>query len=204
MGYKYSCFISYQRQNDLVEKFVSDFRSLLSAEVNLFIGDELDVFVDTSSLAVGEPFAKQLAVAMCESVCMVAVYTPSYFSKKSIYCASEYFNMERLEKERLKLLPAKQRARELIIPIALRGAGMLPPQIKKSRVFYDFSDYFFSDHQLSGRPAYHRQVQEIAKYIADCYETLRGLPELPGGNCKSFKFSGPNEVISWMDKMGAA
>jgi TIR domain len=204
MGYKYSCFISYQRQNDLVDKFVKDFRGLLSAEVNPFIGDKLDVFNDASWLMGGESFDKRLAVAMCESVCMVAVYTPTYFSQKSIYSASEYFNMERLEKERLKLLPPKQRAHGLIIPIVLRGADMMPPQIKTSRAFYDFSDYFFSDQQLSGRPEYHRQVREIAKYIADCYETLRGLPELPGGDCKSFKFSDPDEVISWMNKIGAA
>src|SRR5687767_12877015 len=111
MGYKYSCFISHQHQNELVDKFVKDFHRLLSNEVELFIGD-LDVFLD-ESMSPGDPIGKQIAVAMCKSVCMVAVYTPSYFSPKFIHCAAEYLSMEKLEKERLKLLPPKQRTNGL-------------------------------------------------------------------------------------------
>ena len=82
MPLKYSCFISYRHtQEDIVQDLVSSLKRELGR------WSDLDVYVDTSRLEGGDFFNRELAKALCESVCLIVVYTPTYFSKQHSYCA---------------------------------------------------------------------------------------------------------------------
>ncbi|MBI3302336.1 MAG: hypothetical protein HYZ72_09725 [Deltaproteobacteria bacterium] len=48
-----------------------------------------------------EFFNKKIEKALCESVCMIVVFTPTYFSGTHFYCVREYKAMVELEKRRL-------------------------------------------------------------------------------------------------------
>lgn len=133
MPFKYSCFISYRHgQKELVEKFVRDLEQSLSNEVVPLT--DMEVFVDWQRLQGGDFFNENLAKALCESVCLIVVFTPTYFSDTHSYCAREYKGMEMLESQRLDLLGASaDKEHGLIIPIVLRSEENLPSEVRDRR-----------------------------------------------------------------------
>lgn len=196
MPFKYSCFISYQHSNyELVENFVNEIHRALSKELELYT--DLPVYLDKARLVGGESWGLVLATPLCESVCMIPVLTPTYFSQKNTYCAREYLAMESLEKERIRLLPADRRQARMILPVILRGAARLPKEIM-SRQYLDLSDYLLVDGELSRRPAYYSRISGLAHSISELYEMLRGLPEDPCRHCDEFALPGETEVIEWV------
>jgi len=99
MPLKYSCFISYRHtQKDIVQGLVTSLKTELSRWL------DMDVYLDEERLKGGEFFNAKLAQAICESVCLIVVYTPTYFSDKNTYCAREYKAMEELEQVRFDKL----------------------------------------------------------------------------------------------------
>ena len=79
MPFKYACFLSYRHgRHDLMMPFVKQFIDALASELELLT--ELPVYRDLDRLQGGDFFNRQLGRSLCESVCMVMVYTPIYFS----------------------------------------------------------------------------------------------------------------------------
>ena len=78
---------------------IDDLCAALRNELAVMI--EEDIFIDRERMRGGTLFDPSLARALCKSVCMVVIYTPTYFSKKHSYCAREYRAMETLEQQRL-------------------------------------------------------------------------------------------------------
>lgn len=83
MPLQYSCFVSYRHsQDDIVQELVASLKRELSRWL------DMDVYVDKERLKGGMLFNRELAKALCESVCLIVVYTPTYFSeKKSLLCS---------------------------------------------------------------------------------------------------------------------
>jgi len=197
MPFKYSCFISYSgSRNRILESFVTGFGELLSREISLY--REGPVFWDRQRLESGEPGAgeRQTAKAICQSVCMVPVLTPLYFRSK--YCMREYVAMKMLERQRLSMLPERG-GTGLIIPIILRGAGLLPPEITKHRQYFDFSNFVLSDAQIDRDPVYHIHIQKIADYVSKLYDAFENLPGDVSGDCSKFKLPDENELEGWLE-----
>jgi len=121
MGFKYSCFISYcSGKEELIQTFIDQIHKSLSAELELFLKDH-PVFLDIKRLQTGDLFDSKIASALCYSVCMVAILTPSYY--KQSYCLREYSAMESLEKDRFeKMKWDLNRGAGLILPIVFKGA----------------------------------------------------------------------------------
>jgi hypothetical protein len=101
MPFKHACFISYRRheQSELSERFIADLCSAVRNELAVLLDE--DLYIDRERLRGGAFFNPALADALCKSVCMIVVYTPTYFSREHLYCAREYLAMEKLEKTRL-------------------------------------------------------------------------------------------------------
>src|SRR5260370_8493415 len=107
----YSCFLSYQRGNDLLDRFVRELFQELSDELDLIT--PLKVRFDTT-LDVGNSWQAAIEEAVMMSVCMVPVLTPTYLSRDKLYCAREYLAMEKIEKARNHVIKPQE---NLILPI---------------------------------------------------------------------------------------
>jgi hypothetical protein len=203
MPFKYSCFISYRHgQKELVERFVTDLSQALSNEVVPLTG--MEVFVDWQRLQGGDFFDPNLARALCESVCLIIVFTPTYFSDTHIYCAREYKGMEMLETQRLKLLSVTaDKEHGLIIPIVLRSEGDLPSEVKDHRQYHDFTKFALWQKNLTRSKQYAPKIEAIAQYIHRRHQALSALPDDPCVECETFSLPGEDEIRTWLGGMKA-
>jgi TIR domain len=195
MEFKYSCFISYRHhQNQLIERFITDLQEALDSELTLTT--DLPVYVDRQ-LQAGDHFNKAIEKALCESVCMIMVFTPTYFNIKSPYCAREYKAMEQLEQRRLALLrAASAREHGLIIPIVLRGSDILPAPIKSRRQCHDLSRFSLRDTKIIRHREYHNAILAIAKYIYERFLDFNSLPI--NEECDEFRLPTEGEIMGWL------
>src|SRR5713101_965974 len=124
MAFKYACFISYcHGQYDLVKGFMDQLKAALKSELEPLLDEQ--VYIDEERLKPGYSYNEELAKAICQSVCMIVVYSPKY--ERHEYCVREFEGMEQLEKQRRHLLGAAgDDARGFIIPIVLRGDDDVP------------------------------------------------------------------------------
>ncbi len=200
MPFRYSCFISFRHgQGELAPGFIKQLFQALSNEIETLI-DDLPVYVDWKNLRAGDFYNPALARALCESVCMIVVYTPVYFSHSHTYCAREYRAMQDLEQRRLALLPnVQERQHGLIIPIILRGPDRLPAELRHQRHFYDFSNITLASTELSRHPEYAPLIRTIAEYIAERYHSLRGLTNNSMQECDQFALPDEAEIRPWLE-----
>jgi hypothetical protein len=163
---------------------------------------EEDLFVDRERMRGGTLFNPALANALCKSVCMIVVYTPTYFSWAHTYCAREYRAMEKLEEARLARLK-DQLGREagLIIPVILRGQESLPASIRSQRQWYTFERFSLSTRELARNRQFEERVREIASVIYARKSTLAPLADELTCDCHSFAFPTEEEVRPWLEKM---
>ena len=145
MPFKYSCFISYRHgQRKMAERIINDLSDALASELELWL--EQEVYVDRERLKGGDFYNEALATALCESVCMIMIFTPTYFSSDHTFCAREYKAMEKLEEQRFLAIGGQtDKKRGLIIPIVFRGEDSLPKEIKDRRLYYNFDKFSLSD-----------------------------------------------------------
>jgi len=93
---KHACFLSFpvnSNDNDLILTAVKEIQLGLKDELSART-TEFDVFAETD----------RTAMDLCESACMIMIYTPLYFDRSNILCAQEYRAMSKLEKVRLAAL----------------------------------------------------------------------------------------------------
>jgi hypothetical protein len=111
-------------------------------------------------------FNENLARALCESVCLIVVFTPTYFSDTHTYCAREYKGMEMLETQRLNSLSVTaDKEHGLIIPIVLRSEGDLPAEVRDRRQYHDFTKFQLWQRSSAKSKQYAAKIESIAQYI---------------------------------------
>lgn len=202
MPLEYSCFISYRNheQSELAEKFIDDLASALRSELAVRI--EEDLFVDRAGIPGGAFYNPVLARALCKSACMIAVYTPTYFSRKHLYCAREYYAMETLE--RLRLSRLKQQLSKqcgLIIPIVLRGGEYLPAAIKNKRQCYTFERFSLTSRRLSHNTTFEGQIRAIADDVHTRWRMFAHAGADLTSDCENFKLPSETKIQAWLDGM---
>src|SRR5262245_39103047 len=115
-SFQYGGYVSYRRDQAIVQRFVKDLAQGLSYELAPLL--DLAVFVDETQLGAAAD-ENTIANAMCRSVCMIVVFTPTYFSESHPYCAREFRAMQQIETKRMSHLDRKKDGRGLIIPVVL-------------------------------------------------------------------------------------
>lgn len=120
--YKYDVFFSYNRHN-----LTLDWTREVSQRLKLWLSEELggrpaEVFVDESSIEIGNKWPDSIKYAVTRSRCMVCVWTPSYF--RSSWCVSEWKSF--LEREKL----LKMTPHGLIAPLKFHDGDHFPPEAK--------------------------------------------------------------------------
>ncbi|NIM13751.1 MAG: hypothetical protein GTO45_16880 [Candidatus Aminicenantes bacterium] len=108
--------------------------------------------------------------------------------------------MEKLEKERLKLLNPREKKHGLIIPIVFRGLKYLPQEIKEKRQYYNFENFLLCNkYKINRHPRFAPKIKKIAEYIADRYNTLAKLGDSLFDNRENFNLPGEKEIIDWLE-----
>lgn len=208
--FKYACFISYrsgdrQREKNYIFELTQQLREDLLNELALLLEPSVqDVCLDTSGLQVGDRLDLNITEALSQSVCMLCLWTPIYFSKTHPYCAREYYTMEILEKKRFELLgiSGNEATEGLIIPLTLRLSRRFPRSI--NRLYINLENYLLpSGEGLQRDSEYYKTVQQIAEYITERYWELSQIPPEELKLCSEFALSQANdeEFQRWLNKM---
>jgi hypothetical protein len=202
MAFQYACFVSYRHheQSQVAEKFILDFCNALRNELALQMDEEL--YVDRQRMKIGTTFNEALAVALCRSVCMVMVYTPTYFSRQHLYCAREYRAMEGIEGTRLAHLSERNRREQgLILPVVLRGMNTLPDELRSRRHCYNFERFSLTSRELARNKAFETEVREMAEVIMQRKQLLEAVGIDLTCDCDQFIFPSEDHVRPWIDQI---
>ena len=129
-GYRHHCFISYPKtQNEELTDCAKQVKEAIEQDLSFLI-PKPDVFLDDSTIRIGDEWKKSLKTALCKSICMVAICAPIYYHPKHIWCGKEWAAMERLSQKRI---PAEDFG--LVIPIIVRMSDPIPQPVSKIQHF---------------------------------------------------------------------
>lgn len=191
--FRYACFISYRHGGQpATQRFYEAFRRELAAQVDLWLPG-MDVYLDSERVRGGDFFNRELASALCSSVCMVMLFNPRYFDTSNPYAAREYRAMVALEQQRLSLLPAAGIGRGLIIPIVIRGT--LPDAISGQRHAYSM-DYVAAEDLRTSRAR--QALKRVAEDIYNRHEAFRSAVGDPFAVCEDFEFPSESDIWEWL------
>ena len=197
MPIKYSCFISYRSPS---AELARDFHSSLDRELRHWT--PLPIYRDETRLHPGDFFNRELALALCESACMVMIYTPTYFDKFSTYCAREYKAMEILESRRLAQLGYERNYQHgLIIPVVYRGVDIFPAYVSGVRNYYKFDKFHVCGKSYLRNNQYQDLIKQIAIYIYERCNELNALDVDPCEICGSFEIPPAEEIHGWLSPL---
>lgn len=201
MPIKYACFLSYRHGDGFVERIVTGLRDALRDLLQLRIAAPEDLIFYDRDIKGGTFYNEALASALCESACLVVVYTSVYFRKDRTYCAREYRAMELLERKRLRCLgETMDYRRGLIIPIVFTGWEDLPKVIKDLRQAYNFEQLEPHNRKLGTTQKFAKEIREIADYIAERFNRLNSIPEdHPCMDCNGFALPSEGEILNWLE-----
>jgi len=196
MPIKYSCFISYRSPSvELAREFHSTLNDHLSQYTTL------PIYRDETRLRGGDFFNRELAIALCESACMVMIYAPIYFDEFYTYCAREFKAMEILEAKRLRMLRGRKNDKHgLIIPVIYRGWKYFPSAISSIRHSYNF-EFSLCGKSYLKRKEYNESIEKIAEYIFLRCNELKAMDKDPCGECGTFELPAYDEIASWLPSM---
>ena len=194
MPIKYSCFISY-KGGDAATEEARDFHSSLGRELPKWTS--FPIFRDETRINGGDKLDPTLAHALCESACMVMIYTPSYFDRASTWCAREFMAMEFLESKRLKTIGRRIDTHGLIIPLVYRGWEYFP-DIIKTRHSYNFESSVYGKSYMDSKE-YIDAVKKIAEYISLRCNELDFTNKDLYKDCSKFELPPADE--SWLSDM---
>ena len=191
--------MSYRHgQNELTQEIVRQLREALENEVRQWV--DLPIYVDDDRLKPGYLYNEALARELCNSVCLIVVYTPTYFSEAHVYCTREFRGMEILEAKRFEsvTLAPEERHRGLIIPVVFRGANRLPEAISGTRYYENFDSFMLGEPELSRHRTFKNKIRNIAEYIAERHDalTVGGVDHC--SECAGFRLPSDDDVRDWL------
>jgi hypothetical protein len=182
MAIRYGCFFSYAHgRHELMQRFKATLADALRCYLEPYFDNEDELFVDTEQLGGGDDLDRKIARAMCESVCMILIYTPKY--EAHAYTRREYAAMRALEAERSKwyALPS-----HLIIPVIMtQHPDRLPAQITDTSFYVDFSRFTMATGDLKSNPDFLPDIDKMVRRIVLHYQCLRKTMP-PGHDCNQF------------------
>jgi hypothetical protein len=187
MTIKYTCFISYATPKvATAAEALKQFITQLKQSLDIWFGIELEEgyqYIDEYLLP-GDRLDVALGEAICQSACMIVVFTGIY--SKHIYCLRELLAMDQIEKTRKeKLGKGFDRRRGMIIPIILRLSGTeqqriedrIPARIKERYEEFKNSDFSRFYPANTSHELYNDLIKKIAYQIASKYSTIKKLED---------------------------
>lgn len=200
MPFSYSCFVSYRHTEFQLGRTHTK-RVVDALKGQLELSAPLPVFLDENRLRGGQFYQEALAQQVCQSVCMVMLYWPTYFSLEHTFCSREYKLMERLERERLAMLPQSEHSNGLIIVIALADFDQLPREITQKRLCYNFEPYMLA-RSMASHPQFLVDMRNIRRYVAERCRVLGAIPPPdPCAGCPACQLPDLQIVLPWLQQV---
>lgn len=198
MPFKYSCFISYSKnRSDFVQKVIEQLKETLESYIYLHSVNK-EVYIDQERLGPGCHYNEELSCAICQSICMIVVYTPSYKHRDHLYCQREYTAMEQIENERIKMLGGRFKNKGMIIPIILRGEKEeIPSKITDHIQYCDFSMLTTASPHIKRIRKCVDEIEKIAITVSDYYRIFNDRNINPCSGCDSFRLPSEKDVNPW-------
>jgi hypothetical protein len=154
------------------------------------------VWIDKDRLHAGDLIDDALAGALCRSVCMIVLYSPTYQHHK--YCLRELKAMQILQERRMRMLERSfGRDRGLIIPLVLRGTKEDLPEDIRHVHFGDFSTFSLHNDKLADNPLFVAKIDEIARFIYEMHTCFQQVDCNPCADCGSFQLPPESDVEPW-------
>src|SRR5215469_9650996 len=220
MGIKYSCFIRYPYPKlkpglKAVRTFIRELKKSLEKYISME-SDEGNFYVDfeDKSLLHGDTLDITIGKAICQSACMIIIYTGIYSRHPRAYALRELLAMERIEEKRKHVLGQDlDRKKGMIIPIVLKlspgtdgsiNEDEIPKRIRDRIEKLEYNDFssFYPGYIHISRVAsrqYNNLIKKIALRIANHYSNLKRL-EIEGGlneDCTSFLLPSEDEATKY-------
>jgi len=181
--FRYWCFISWAHGGRELTTFVEKLRESMSEEFGYRFGFN-GVFLDDKQVRIGEEWPKTVALALSQSVCIVPILMPTYFSEQRKHCAREWAGMEQLSKQRMS--PGHPPA---ILPIVFRTMNPLPSVASRLK-YGDLSRPAVQSRDVYKTTQFRHLVQELVSVTIELAEAIRkfdfpidhsafSLPETP-------------------------
>ena len=182
MAIRYGCFFSYAHgRYELMNKFKGALSEAIRCYLEPYFDNEDELFIDTEQLGGGDDLDRRIARALCESVCMIVVYTPKY--EANPYTRREFAAMQQIEQERSDWYPMPSR---LTIPVVMTmHPDKLPPQITGSSLYVDFSRFTMATTDLKSNPDFLPDIQRIVERIVMHYQCQKKFTPV-GHDCNQF------------------
>jgi hypothetical protein len=161
--------------------FKDDLVDALKCYLEPHFDNETELFVDSEQLGGGDDIDRRIAMAMCQSVSMIMIYTPKYEAHP--YTRREFAAMQMIEAERSGWyeLPS-----HLVIPVIMtRHPLSLPRQISEPGMYVDFSRYTLATGALKTNPDFLPDIRHIVDRITMHYHCLKACMP-PGHDCRDF------------------
>jgi len=202
-SFQYACFISYpepvDESDEYVRRLVEPFHRTLSKIVKPLLGG-MPVFLPPRQVIE----ENELAKALCESACMIIVFTPQYLRKDAPRCAREYRAMEILEQERLRKIGVlTANISSLIIPIHIFDPKIVSRNIFESHTGYDIQPIVRDIIRDNNFPEYDPNIIKIAEEICRCVQTMVDYIEDPCGECGEYQLPDVSEIQDLLDSSPA-
>lgn len=191
--FRYACYISFPTPADeLVWEAAQDIRNCLRKELGAAIADNV-IYMDNDRIQND----LEAAAALCESACMLMVYTQRYFDARHPFCAREFRAMQLLENIRLRALGIDlSEQHSLIVPVALRGTNSIPHAISAQRRVYNFESHYVVEASVRNRnKEFKTSVKQIADHVANHWYLLQDKIPNPCGNCPEFRFPAEQDIL---------
>lgn len=202
---KYACFISFRhgKSREMRDR-LEQFYEALAGQLELRIGNDL-IWIDRERMDGSNRLDPTLARALCESACMIVVYTGTYFHDKDTFCAREYEAMRRLEADRLQLLGVPGSPQHgFIIHVIFYGSDRLPQFIKECYYYKNFENFHLLGPDISRHPEFQPEMVEIAEVVCDMYYELRRVMEEDNvdlcQSCDTFALKTHEEIQHWLQE----
>jgi len=180
-----------------MKNFIEQLKKALKDYLDPYLDEP--VYIDVERLQPGFHYNEELAKAICQSICMIVVYSPKY--ERHSYCLREFRAMEIIEEKRTQLLGNRaDSSRGMIIPIIFRGEiEDLPPKITERIHCCDFSNFTLERTDISSNPEFINDIEEIAKSIYQHFEIFRKSNIDFFSECNSFSLPSENEILHWRE-----
>lgn len=194
----YPCFISFRHYGDEIsDSFVRQFEECLSAELVPLIGSR--PFIDYNRMSPGYSLSQSIQQALCQSACMIIIWSPQYLTEDHIWCAMEFYAMLELEKRRLQNLPQTERAKKLIIPVIYRGSKFYPSSLDDT-LYLNFEKFTLYNSEMIKNEFFADKIKDLAEYIFERIEAFKTHGYTPWGDCADFNLPSRTDSIEFIKK----